>query len=158
MQPYICAFHALKLTINCLCHSCCCTTFLSLTWGMSFGSERILFYGKRLSATCPTPNLESHVIAFCVITFDLSGIGDPINSCAATSVALRVIWPHKPHHCISIGYLCGETFESLHFLLMYYFFKVLFFAFKVNVTVMLYAVTFNLTGGWIKYWPGFWIC
>jgi len=34
---------------------------------------------------------------------DLSGKGDPISSCATRGIALGIIWPLKPHHCIKIG-------------------------------------------------------
>jgi hypothetical protein len=38
-----------------------------------------------------------------IITFDLSGMGGPTSSCATTSMALRIIWPHKPHHYINMA-------------------------------------------------------
>ena len=38
-----------------------------------------------------------------VITFDLSSLGDPASSYATASLALRIIWPHKPHHYVKVG-------------------------------------------------------
>jgi hypothetical protein len=38
-----------------------------------------------------------------VFTFDLSGKGDPASSYATAGIALRIIWPHKPHHYIRVG-------------------------------------------------------
>jgi hypothetical protein len=46
------------------------------------------------------------------------------------------------------------------FIVLLFFPKMLFWAFeafKLSVAVLFYAVTFNLTGEWIKYWPEFWI-
>ena len=37
-----------------------------------------------------------------VITFDLSCLGDPASSYATTGLALRIIWPHKPHHYVKV--------------------------------------------------------
>jgi hypothetical protein len=42
-----------------------------------------------------------------VITFDLSGMGGAARSYTSTSVALRVIWPHKSHHCAKVGIPLG---------------------------------------------------
>jgi hypothetical protein len=39
---------------------------------------------------------------FWVITFDLSSWGDPASSYATAGLALRIIWPHKPHHYIKV--------------------------------------------------------
>ena len=36
------------------------------------------------------------------IIFDLSGLGDPANSYATAGLALRIIWPHKPHNYVKI--------------------------------------------------------
>jgi len=38
-----------------------------------------------------------------VITFDLSGLGDPDSSYATAGLALRIIWTHKPHHYVKVG-------------------------------------------------------
>jgi len=50
------------------------------------------FYGVGLSVPRTTPNLEDQDINFVwVITFDLSIMGGPTITCAAASVALRII-------------------------------------------------------------------
>ena len=42
-----------------------------------------------------------------VIALNLSGMGGPTSSCAAAIIALRIIWPYKPHHCIRVGIPLG---------------------------------------------------
>ena len=37
-----------------------------------------------------------------VITFDLSGLGDPASSYVTTGLALRIICPHKPHPYVKV--------------------------------------------------------
>jgi hypothetical protein len=46
-----------------------------------------------------------------IIPFVLSGKGGPTSSYAAAGIALRVIWPYKPHHYVRV-----ETFIFLFFL------------------------------------------
>ena len=36
------------------------------------------------------------------ITFDMSICGDPASSYATAGLALRIIWPHKPHHYVKV--------------------------------------------------------
>jgi hypothetical protein len=70
----------------------------------SFGFRNGNFYGVRLSASRPTLNLEDQGTSFSlVITFDLSGKGDPVSSYATAGIALRIIWPRKPHHYVKVG-------------------------------------------------------
>jgi len=38
-----------------------------------------------------------------VITFDLSGTWCHTSSITTASIALRIIWPHKPHHYVKVG-------------------------------------------------------
>ena len=38
-----------------------------------------------------------------IITFDLSGMGDPASSYATADVAVRILWPRKPHQCVKVG-------------------------------------------------------
>jgi hypothetical protein len=38
-----------------------------------------------------------------VITFDLSGKGDPASNYATAGIALRIIWPRKLHHYVKVG-------------------------------------------------------
>jgi len=55
----------------------------------------------RLLASCP--NLQTggpgYPFLFVIVTFDLSGMGDPTSSNATVSVALRMIWSQESHHC-----------------------------------------------------------
>jgi len=46
----------------------------------------------------PTPNLQDQGVPFC-----LSGMGGPSNSYATVRLALRIIWPRKPHHYVNVG-------------------------------------------------------
>jgi len=54
----------------------------------------------RLLASCPNkqPGGPEYLFLTTVITFDLSGMGGPATSNATAGIALRIIWPHKPHH------------------------------------------------------------
>jgi len=69
-----------------------------------FASIRFLnsavFYGVRLLASRPTPNLEDQGVFLCLgSTFDLSGMGGPTSSYATAGIVLRVTESHKlPHH------------------------------------------------------------
>ena len=58
----------------------------------------------------PPPTWRTRVsLFFWVITFDLSGLGDPASSYATAGLALRIIWPHKPHHCVKVGTPSGGS-------------------------------------------------
>jgi hypothetical protein len=71
-------------------------------------SKQYFFYGVRLSAARPTPTERTRASLFVwIITFGLSGMGGPTSSCATTSIALRIIWPHKPHHYVKVGMTLG---------------------------------------------------
>jgi hypothetical protein len=62
-------------------------------------SEQFNFYGVRLLASRPTPNLEDQGIPLRLApTLYLSGIGDPTSSYATAGIALRVSGALKPHH------------------------------------------------------------
>ena len=90
----------------------------SLTFSLFLGFVIIFFLRGRVFSPTPTPNMEGQGIPFFfwVITLDLSDMGDPSSSYAITSIALRVIWPHKPHHCAKIGItsLGGGCWNLLH--------------------------------------------
>jgi len=63
-----------------------------------------IFYGMVLSASCPNPNLEDKGIPFCLgHHLDMCGMGAPTSSHTTASIALRIIWPHKPHHYVKVG-------------------------------------------------------
>jgi hypothetical protein len=59
----------------------------------------VFFYGIGMSTQCPTPSLEDQgVFLFWNLTVDLSSLGDPASSYAATGIALVIIGSHKTHH------------------------------------------------------------
>jgi hypothetical protein len=61
--------------------------------------NNLSFYGGRLLASRPTPNLEDQGILFIwLLPLDLSGIVNPISSYAIAGIALRVSGALKPHH------------------------------------------------------------
>ena len=72
-----------------------------LSWG--FITIFILWSGV-VSLTPNPPNMEGQGITFNLgdhpITLDLSGMGGSTSSVATTSIALRIMWPHRPHHYI----------------------------------------------------------
>ena len=73
--------------------------------------ERKFFSGVGLSLPHPTPTWSTRVSLFVwVITFDLSGLGDPASSCATAGLALRIIWPHKPNHYHKAGRSSGGCY------------------------------------------------
>jgi hypothetical protein len=45
-----------------------------------------------------------------IIPFDLSGLGDPTSSYATAGIALKVIWPRKPHHYVRVETPSGGIF------------------------------------------------
>ena len=60
----------------------------------------------RVEVVSPTPIFQpGWPVSLWVITFDLSGIGDPTSGYATVSIALRIIWPFQPHHYVK--YLGG---------------------------------------------------
>jgi hypothetical protein len=61
--------------------------------------EQFSFYGVRLLASRPTPNLEDQCIPLRLApTPDLSSISDSTSSYATADIALRVSGALKPHH------------------------------------------------------------
>jgi hypothetical protein len=75
----------------------------------------ILFYGVGLLASRPTPNLEGQVNPFLsgssTLTF-LAWETLPV-AYATASIALGIIWPHKPRHYAKVGTPSGG-FLPLH--------------------------------------------
>ena len=60
------------------------------------------------------PTWRTRVTLFVwVITFDLSGLGDPASSYATADLVLRIIWPHEPHHYIKVGTTSGGVLRSI---------------------------------------------
>jgi len=71
--------------------------------------ERKFFSGVGSYSHAQPPTWRTRVSLFIwVITFDLSGLGDSASSYATAGLALRVIWPHKPHHCVEVGTSSGD--------------------------------------------------
>jgi hypothetical protein len=64
----------------------------------------LLFYGDGVVSPMPQPSSwRTRVSLFVwVITFDLSGMGDPASSYATAGIALRIIWPRKLHHYVKV--------------------------------------------------------
>jgi hypothetical protein len=62
-------------------------------------SEQFSFYGVKLLASRPTPNLEDQGVPLrLALHFDLSGMGDPPSSYATAGRALRVSGALKLHN------------------------------------------------------------
>jgi hypothetical protein len=61
--------------------------------------EQFSFYGVRLLASCPTPNLGDRVSFFVwLLPLDLSSMGGPTSGYATVGIALRVLGALKPNH------------------------------------------------------------
>jgi hypothetical protein len=97
----------------CLCHSHRHIVFLSLMQACHEVSKQYFFteWDCQPHTQTPTPNPQpggpGHPLLSGSITFDLSGMGDPTSSCATTSIALRIIWPHKLHCYVKVGMPSG---------------------------------------------------
>jgi len=64
-------------------------------------SEHRFFFGVGSYPHAQPPTSRTSVSLFVwAITFDLLGLGDPASSYATAGLALRIIWPHKPHHYV----------------------------------------------------------
>ena len=64
----------------------------------SFSTDHI-FMRWSCQAPCPTPILEDQAW---IITPDISGMGSPTSGYTTDSIAFRIIWLCKPHHCVSV--------------------------------------------------------
>ena len=89
-------FQALASLIRCL-HS---SLFAALLFHLKhlWGFLNISFFpgwGHHPHAQPPTWRTRMSLFVW-VITFDLSGLGDPASSYATAGLAFKVIWPHKP--------------------------------------------------------------
>jgi hypothetical protein len=66
------------------------------------------FYGEGPLPHAQPPTWRARVSLFVwIITFDLSGMGDPTSSYATAGIALRIIWPRKLHHYVKAGIPTG---------------------------------------------------
>ena len=65
----------------------------------------------------PNPLLRRAGVSLLVwiITFDLSGMGDPISSYATAGIALRIIWPLKPSHCFKVETPSGGKYYYYYY-------------------------------------------
>jgi hypothetical protein len=74
----------------------------------SWGLVTIFFYGVRLLAPRPTPNLEGQVIPFCLGHHPWPVAWEALPVALDTaSIALGIIWPHKPRHYTKVGIPSG---------------------------------------------------
>jgi hypothetical protein len=89
-------------------HYCpCCTRASSCS---EASQQNILFIAWGFQTHAQPPTWRTRIYLFVwFITFDLSDRGDPTSSYATTSVALRIIWPRKPHHYIKVGIPSGVS-------------------------------------------------
>jgi hypothetical protein len=64
------------------------------------------------------PTWKTRVSLFVwVITFNLSGLCDPVSSYATAGLARRIIWPHKPQHyttCFTLALLTPQVAMIKH--------------------------------------------
>ena len=95
-----------------LCRLCC---FRPVCNVRSF-STTICFTGWGCQPHAQPPTWRTRVSLFVwVNTFDLSGTWCHTSSVTTASTALRIIWPHKPHHYVKVGitFRWGETLTKM---------------------------------------------
>jgi hypothetical protein len=63
-------------------------------------------WGRQPHAQPPTWRARVSLFVW-IITFDLSGMGDPTSSYATAGITLRIIWPRKPYHYVKVGIPTG---------------------------------------------------
>jgi len=77
-----------------------CLVYLSIR----FVNIWLVLWGRVISPVpSDQPGGPGYPFLVWVITLDLSSKGDPVSSCATRCIALGIIWPLKPHHCIKVG-------------------------------------------------------
>ena len=87
-----------------LCCLCCfhpVSNFRSFSTNMSFTG-----WDCQPHAQPPTWRTRVSLLVW-VITFDLSGMWCHTSSVTTASIALRIIWPLKPHHYVKVGITFG---------------------------------------------------
>jgi len=83
-----------------LCHLCC---FHPVSNFISFLTN-ISFTGWDCQPHAQPPTWRTRVsLSVWVITFDLSGTWCHKSSITTTRIALRIMWPRKPHHYVKVG-------------------------------------------------------
>jgi hypothetical protein len=83
--------------------------------GLIPGFETLIFFtvrGRQPLAQPPTWKTRVSLLVW-IIPFDLSGMGGTTSSYATAGIALRVIWPHKPHHYVKVKTPSGDLKYSL---------------------------------------------
>ena len=92
-----------------LINSCSCWAIfvVSNQFQISEASQQTYFLWVEVISLTPKlqPGRPGNLVW--VITFNLSGMGGPTSSYATASIALRIIWPCKPHHHTKIRILSG---------------------------------------------------
>ena len=85
--------------------SCCVVFVVSVQFSILAVFDTYKFGGWDFQPhNTQPPTWRTRVSLFVwVITFDLSGTWCRINSFTTASTALRIIWPHKPHHYVKVG-------------------------------------------------------
>jgi len=81
-------------------------------WGFGWNFIKDMLNGMGLLAQPPARRSRVLPLFVWVIILDLSAMGGPTSSNATTSVTLRIIWRHKPNHCIKVGLPSGGSCES----------------------------------------------
>ena len=67
-------------------------------------STNISFTGWHYQPHAQPPSWRTRVsLLVWIITFDLSGVWYHTSGITTASIALRIIWPRKPHHYVKIG-------------------------------------------------------
>ena len=100
-------FHVPKINSFSLQPGCCLFVKpIRGIWGF-LNANSFPWWGHHPHAQPPTWRRTRVSLFVWVITFDLSGLGDPASSYATASLALRIIWPHKPHHYVKVGTCSG---------------------------------------------------
>ena len=93
-----------------------CSLVVVHLWSPSEASlsvfERNFFPGWGCYHQAQPPTWMTVVSLFVwVITFDRSGLSDPVSSYTTAGFVLRIIWPPRLHHCAKVGTLSGRTFS-----------------------------------------------
>ena len=88
-------------------YSVLCRCLLPVSNFRSF-STNICFMGWGCESHAQPPTWRNRLSLFVwVITFDLYGTGGLTSSYATAIIALRIIWPHKPHHYVKVRIISG---------------------------------------------------
>jgi hypothetical protein len=70
--------------------------------------KKLFFYEVEMLTLRSNLNLEDQGTFVRIITLDLPGLGDPASSYATAGIALRIIWPSKPHHYFKVEILTTD--------------------------------------------------